>query len=329
MMIEEHIKEIKSALEIWLHPDNEILSEAIEKTIKNRLFDEDDIHFQLDAFRKNIQNGDIEEWIKRSGLSDNHHAEGRKVLCLHAGNIPLVGFQDCLATLLSGADYYGKLSSKDPFLIASFLESANLKQVKGYSINLDEFQNLGADKLLFAGSESTVDSVKEKLKRKNIVKSETEYIIRTAKLSIAIVDEVSAQLKDAMFRYNGKGCRSVGIVYSGMSLDDVQDQFEYQKMNHPKANYLKAYYDAIEKTYIETGNHLIVESNDFPEEDFLIHWVNGGMDSLANLKEKYGSRIQSVYSKEGIGDTEKLSEAQHPPLYWKPDDLDVLGAILS
>ena len=41
---------------------------------------------------------------------------------LHAGNLPLVGFQDVLAVLLSGAGYAGKLSRKDPWLIASFFD---------------------------------------------------------------------------------------------------------------------------------------------------------------------------------------------------------------
>jgi len=77
------------------------LQEAVNKTISGNLFSKQDVHHQLNVLRGNVENGDIQEWIKRAGLSDQQNAKGKKVLCLHAGNLPLVGFQTALGVILS------------------------------------------------------------------------------------------------------------------------------------------------------------------------------------------------------------------------------------
>jgi hypothetical protein len=119
--LEKHIEDIRPATEKWLDHENSSLQKAIRQTVDEGLFSQHDIEFQLSVLRENIANGDIREWVNRSELSDEQNAKGQKVLCLHAGNLPLVGFQTALGTILSGAEYYGKLSRKDPYLLASFL----------------------------------------------------------------------------------------------------------------------------------------------------------------------------------------------------------------
>ena len=343
--LNKHIARVHKATEKWLKETNSDLQQAIKQTVNEGLFSLQDIEFQLDVLRENIANNDIQEWVNQSELSDNKNAKGQKTLCLHAGNLPLVGFQTALGTILTGADYYGKLSRKDPYLLASFLDEmkdALPEQKIHYSKDLEEFENLEADKVIFAGSEESVPEVKEKVRNLKAAKENADYIIRTAKLSIAYLNEWNEEVKrdliEAMLRYSGKGCRSVAVVVADFSLSSIKEELEraihefweanpqHQKPA-PDLNYLYAYNEAVQRNQLWMEKFLIQESDELPETDFTVHWVKGGEEKVRELNAEFRTKVQSVYvaRKNIIGlETEELGKAQCPPLYWKPDGVDVV-----
>ncbi len=340
-----HISKVAEAARKWLQPDNAQLKKAIEQTVEEGLFSFEDIKFQIRALKENIDIGQVEEWAKRAGLDNAKNSIKQKVLCLHAGNLPLVGFQDALGTILSGADYYGKLSRKDPYLLATFLDllkASGLETRIEYSTNLSNSRNLKADKLLFAGSSESVAKVKEELVRLEAVTSETEYLIRTAKFSIAYITnektEMITDLVEAIFRYGGQGCRSVAFVVSPIRFNNLkchfQDYIESFWLKNPQhkkpsevLEYQFAYNKAIEREQAWLDHFLIQESEEFPELDFTLHWIQGDEEKLKELKEKFGSAVQTVYTAgkkiEGL-ETEFLSKAQTPDLWWKPDGVGII-----
>ncbi|SMO55065.1 acyl-CoA reductase [Gracilimonas mengyeensis] len=343
---------IKKAATAWLHPDHPGKKEAVEKTIQQGLFSREDVDHQVAVLKENIEAGEIEEWAKRAGLNEKQNAKARRVLCLHAGNLPLVGFQTVVGGILSGADYYGKLSRKDPYLLASFLdevEKAGLDQQIQFSTNLEDFENLEAGAVVFAGSSSSVPEVKEVIRRLNAARTDAEYIIRTAKFSMAYLKEWSAQtsnqLAEAMLRYGGQGCRSVAIVVAPFDLEEVRDSLasamqNFWKRNPPHAQpseelkYQYAYNEAIQRDQLWMEHFLIQKSEGLPETDFTVHWVKGDADKVKELREKFGKLVQSVYTMdtdtaiEGL-ETETLELAQRPPLWWKPDGVDVVEQLWS
>ena len=91
--------------------------------------------------------------------------------------------------------------------------------------------------------------------------------------------------------------------------------------------YQFAYNKAIARDQAWLEYFLIQESEDFPELDFTLHWVKGDEAKLKELKERYGTAVQTVYTAgqniEGIN-TEFLSEAQTPNLWWQPDGVAVI-----
>lgn len=341
---QKHIVRIEKAAKAWLQPDNLDLKEAIDQTVQEGLFSFEDIKFQIRTLKQNIDSGQITKWAKRAGLSDLSHSIGKKVLCLHAGNLPLVGFQDALGTILSGAHYFGKLSRKDPWLLSTFLEK--LKETKlesgiTYSTEISIFSNLEADKVLFAGSESSVDSVREATGQIRAIRPNGEWVIRKAKFSIAYIDSeepnVIEDLVEAVFRYGGSGCRSVAVVVSPTRFSklkchfqDYVEAFWLKNPQHCKPKeilaYQFAYNKAIGREQAWMNDFLIQETEEFPELDFTLHWVEGDHQKVKELKEKYGTGVQSVYTTgqkiEGI-ETEFLSMAQRPNLWWKPDGVGV------
>lgn len=334
----------------WLDPQNQDLQKAVEKTVSEGLFSAEDIQHQLTVLRGNTENGDIEEWVRRAGLTDEKNAKGKKVLCLHAGNLPLVGFQTAIGVILSGADYYGKLSRKDPHLLASFLkeiQQANIKQEIHFSTDLDSFKELKADKVVFAGSENSIPEVRAEIRKRNTAKSNADFIIRTAKFSLAWLNEWSEEVKEelveAILRYGGKGCRSVAVVVAEFGLDEVKEELEASIQNFwkenpqhqrpaPEVKYQFAYNKGIQRNQLWLEDFLIQETDELPETDFTVNWVKGDQERVRALRMKFGQVVQSVYaSGSGIDglNTEPLSRAQRPPLYWKPDGVDVISELIK
>lgn len=347
--LNEHISKIHKAVEEWLSQENQVLWKAIHQTVDDGLFSQHDIEFQLSVLRENFSNGDIQEWVHQSELSDRKNAKGQKVLCLHAGNLPLVGFQTALGTILSGADYHGKLSRKDPYLLSSFfkeVKKAGLDQQIHYSTDLEEFTNLKADKVIFAGSEESVSEVKGKTLELKAAKENAEYIIRTAKFSIAYLEdwneETKKELIEAMLRYGGKGCRSVAVVVANFGLKKVKEELkkairEFWELNPqhqrpaPDLQYQYAYNAAVQRSQLWLEDFLIQESEELPDTDFTVNWVEGGEEKVRELKTQFGKKVQSVYTfgKEIAGiETEKLAKAQRPNLWWKPDGVDVVKSLV-
>lgn len=77
---------------------------------------------------------------------------------------------------------------------------------------------------------------------------------------------------------------------------------------------------------------MIQETDELPETDFTVNWVKGDQERVRALRMKFGQVVQSVYaSGSGIDglNTEPLSRAQRPPLYWKPDGVDVISELIK
>lgn len=349
MTLESRIELIAAKIDKWLNLPDSSLAEAAKETYLDGYFQRSDISYALQCLKERISKEKLKKWVEKAGLT-SINKNPHKVLCLHAGNLPLVGFQDALAVLLSGHDYYGKISRKDPYLLPAFL--AEFKDTElGNSIHWDtellNFKNLDAGAITFSGSESSIPSVMEVINSNHIASERCNYLIRKAHFSIAYLDlfnnEDVEDLVNAILRYDGKGCRSVAIVVSPLKLNRIScsftDYFEsywthnptYRKPS-PKIKYRYAYNKAVDKPQMLL-EHLIIEESDDPmlDDDNVIYWVPGDIGKMKELADQYGDQVQNLYvtsgknRKSGFEDKMSyLSEAQCPPINWKPDGIDIL-----
>lgn len=353
--LQTRIETIIKVFEEWLTDDNEHIREAIAQTVDEGYFSFPDIKHALNVWKKNISPTAFEEWVERSGITDDADARGKNVLCLHAGNLPLVGLQDAVAVLLSGANYIGKISRKDPYLLPSFLNEVKNTGVWSsidvqWSHRLDDFEGMQNDAVLFAGSEESVPGVMEAIDKYELKKDDTEFLIRTAHFSMAYLDNQEAKnmkdLVEAIFRYGGKGCRSVAVVVSPFSLDSIKceltdyiESFWLDNPQHekpkPKLQQRFAYNKAIERPQAWLDDFLLQEGGLELDQDFICYWVQGDEQRVSELANDFGDQLQSIYvthpdiSIPGKDrQVEFLSDAQNPPLYWKPDGTDVLEWII-
>lgn len=349
-MMNEHINEVERAVQKWLQPDNFDLMQAIDKTVKEGLFSIEDIKHQIRVLKRNADSGQITEWAERVGLSEERNAAGKKVLCLHAGNLPLVGFQTALGVILSGADYYGKLSKKDPYLMDSFLKVMKSEirvQKISFSTDLNEFYALHADHVFFAGSERSVPEVREHISEIDAAGEKAKYHIRTAKYSMVYLEqkdpETMKDFAEAVLRYEGQGCRSVAVVVSPFALDsfkcEMTDYIELYWMHNPPegkvspaVEYQFAYNKAVQRPQAWLDHILIQETDEQPKYDRVVNWVTGDEETVQSMARKAAGQLQSIYTTgdpiEGL-QTELLSQAQRPPFWWKPDGVDVIGELVG
>jgi len=378
---------IYNVLRKWL--DDEKCEIAIKKTINEGLFRDEDVRFAIDHIRESVKQEHLERWRKRAvkqagriaaaegmdlqqhiGYGDltpgnagysvrkrNSRLAVKNILCLHAGNLPLVGLQDVIAVLMSGNMYFGKISRKDPWLLPSFLavcREFNIPEIGDYSTDVGHFRDLKAHAVLFAGSVKTVPVVRAELDKLGAVHSGTKYLIRTAQLSVAYLERSgpAGDLLEAVTRYGGRGCRSVGIVVSPVSLTDYFRCMPNERkkdikvvsgralhalrLNTGGLKYLGAYAAAVGITYLQTEETLFLESEDTGlVRPGLVLWIRGDKSRLQEVRTQLGGRLQAIYTEtpNGIhhGETgmEPLKMAQRPEIDWKPDGEDTLVWILG
>ena len=354
--LEKRIDTILEATENWLRSDNHYLMDAIDRTVQEGYFSFEDVKYAIRALKRSINKTALVEWCERAGVSERKDATAQNVLCLHAGNLPLVGFQDSFATLLSGARYTGKISRKDPYLLPTFLNEIKKTALWSdmdvqWTHRLHDFEDMQNDAIIFAGSESSVPGVKEAIQKWNLAKPATRYLIRTAHFSIAYLDRKDERtmkdLVEGIFRYGGKGCRSVAIVVSPFSLEEIKceltDYIEsfwlenpQQKIPSAKLKHQFAYNKAIGRSQAWLDYFLLQEGGIELDQDYVCYWQSGDESTVASLAEEYHDELQSIYVSDPVitvpgfeERTEYLSDAQQPPISWKPDGVDTLEWLIN
>ena len=354
MQRNELLNRIWRAVDGWFQPDNLDLKRAIERTVDENLFSLADIKHAILALKDNISREKLAYWQEGCWGEDVNAADPKKILCLHAGNLPLVGFQDVLAVMLSGNRYLGKLSKKDPWLLDSFLRYAQEKEnidSLNWSHTLKEYRGFKADGVLFSGSSRTVPVIKDKLTQLDISNSKTRYLIRDAHFSMAYINddepETMHELTEAVFRYGGQGCRSVAVVVAPFELDEIKchftdyiESFWLKNPQHarpdPILRYQWAYNKAIERPHAWLDDFMIQQGGIDTSRSYTLFWVPGDRQKAKELVDEYGEGLQNIYVPqsniviEGFEErTELLKNAQRPPIDWKPDGVDPLQWLIN
>lgn len=350
MNVSERINYLGQAFDNWLRSDNDYLRQAVERTVEEGYFSGPDVRHALSSLRRSCTREGLRTWARRAGLEEGH-PPAPLTLCLHAGNLPLVGLQDALAVVMGGGRYSGKISRQDPYLLPTFLNE--VKKTAGWddrqvqwSHRLDDFEGMAHGAVLFAGSRHSVPPVRGAIEEGGMASRDARYLVRTARFSLAWVDRreprVMEDLTEAVFRYGGMGCRSVAVVVAPWPLDEIKcewtDYIESFWLDHPQhlepapaLRHRFAYNKAVERPQAWLDHFLLQEGGLELDRDFICYWVQGDRETAAGLAGDLGSRLQSIYLPHPEVEipgweerTEYLSDAQSPPLHWKPDGTDPL-----
>ena len=315
----------------WFDDEQSGMQEAIQQSISGTDFSSEDIYFQLSAIKSRLETGDLVHWVDQCTIdrqstdesrhildaqsTDNENKEAYRVtqlrersniLCIHAGNLPLVGLQDVIAVLLAGYCYTGKISRKDPYLLPSILswliQFGWREQVQHWTQNTADIPINNYDEVLFAGSKSSLSSVRKTLIEARILDEETSWLNRIASFSIAYcpskeaVIEQSTEFMDALMRHGGKGCRSVGVVVSPAGLNELRIPLENAMKNVLEQNSSIRQANTLEQPNALKQNN----SANLRKAEILLQGVNRSESTSLTYKKAYNIAVDRVFI--GVGD---------------------------
>ena len=306
---------------------------AVNDHIYNPWFTEENIRKSIQAIGDSITPEKLEKWI--SGYPQlKKEKPGKKIGVITAGNIPLVGFHDFISVLISGHQFYGKLSSKDNRLlqfVADFLMDYN-PDFK-HLIFFEENQLKSFDAIIATGSNNTSRYF-------DYYFGKYPNIIRKNRNSLAILNgsestEDIQLLADDIFSYFGLGCRNVSklLVPNNYCFDNFFNYIEHYReiYNHNKyANnfdYNKSIYLMNQIQHFDNGFVLLKEDQGLSSPISVVYFdyyenLNRVKDYLQLNKEQ----IQCIASNLDISeDVVPLGKTQQPELWDYADNVDTVA----
>lgn len=287
--------------------------------------------FTPENVRKSI--GGISTWLTEEELNDwvNQYSftnTPKRVAIIMAGNIPLVGFHDFLAVLISGHKAICKLSSDDnkllPLLaghLVSFVPA--LKERIVFSMGkLPEF-----DAVIATGSNNSIKYFEEYF-------GKYPHIFRKNRTSVAVLDgseteEELEALSEDVFSYFGLGCRNVShlLIPADFNIDKVfkglypQRDIVLHKKYGNNYDYHKAVYLLNKHDLLDNNFVLLRETEDLHSPLAMIHYHRYNKPSEVDAyTEAHQDEIQAIVGKGYI----PFGEAQTPGLLDYADGVDTM-----
>ncbi len=301
---------------------------------KNGWFTEENVLFSIKSWGSLLTKGNLEYWLSTYKLDENKY---KTVALIMAGNIPLVGFHDFLAVVLTGNKALIKLSSNDlvllPFILKYLTEST--PSLKG-EIVITENKLENFDAVIATGSDNTSRYFEHYFGHK-------PTIIRKNRNSVAILTgkESKEQLKalgEDIFRYYGLGCRSVSKLFVPKAYD-FNTFFEAIYDFNPIINqakyannydYNKAVYLMSEFKILENGFLMLKEDNSHASPIATVFYEH--YESLKSLKQQLHQdkeKIQCVVAHGILNDEVKFGQTQKPRLTDYADGVDTVEFLLK
>ena len=299
---------------------------------KNLWFTEDSIKQSLSAISTWLSEEAISAWLETyvEGL-ENQKKE--TVAVIMAGNIPLVGFHDYLAVLLSGNNLIAKLSSEDPLLL-KFVHHQLTEIESDFkdTVEFTESRMAGFDKVIATGSNNTSKYFEQYF-------GKYPNIIRKNRSSVAVLsgDESEKdffELGRDIFSYYGLGCRNVsklmvpkeydfdGFFRAMMNFDKVGENSKYVN----NVDYNKAILLINRHKFLDGGTLLLKEDQSLHSSVGILNYeFYDSKDQVESFINKESNAIQCVVGKDYI----PFGEAQQPGLMDYPDGVDVMEFLLK
>lgn len=301
---------------------------------KNGWFTKENVLFSLNQWGGLLTKEKLESWLSPYGLKQG---KSNVVALIMAGNVPLVGFHDFLAVLITGNKALVKLSSNDAVLLpftATYLmeiEPALQGEIVFTEEKLDRF-----DIIIATGSDNTSRYFEYYFGKKR-------NIIRKNRNSVAVLtgNETEAQLRalgEDIFRYYGLGCRNVSklLVPKGYNFDaffkaiypynTIADQTKYTN----NYDYNKAVYLMSEFKILENGFLMLKEDKSYISPIATLFYEQ--YESLDDLKRKLESdrdKLQCIVAHGVHGEEVPFGKTQEPSLTDYADGVDTVEFLLK
>lgn len=276
-----------------------------------------------------LQKDRLEKWAGHYRLDD--HIIPKNVGIVMAGNIPLVGFHDFLATFISGHRQTIKLSAKDDVLLKFTVEKlAEWDKEVLKAVSIAPLLK-SCDAYIATGSNNSGRYFEQYF-------SAWPHIIRKNKTSVAILsgnettDDLE-KLADDIHLYFGLGCRNITKIFVPENYDFIPLLRSFDKyshfMDHHKYRNNYDYQLSImllnNQQYMTNGNTLLLENRNVFSPISVVHYEYYSPGSLAGALEIYENDIQCIVGQGFI----PFGQAQSPGLENYADGVDTMQFLLT
>lgn len=339
------IEAVAQAAAVWRDPDHPPRAEAVAATLEapNR-FTEPAMAFAINQQMDQLEVNALHAWVEGHWVETPH-----TVGVLNAGNIPLVGLQDMLATILTGHHYLGTVSSKSPHLLPAFVASikAHASALPASFMETDTLFSR-ADALIATGDDDTMAWATAQCEAHAIPAG--RRLLRGHRFSAAVVDgqedeDDREDLAEDVLLHEGYGCRNVAIIWAprGCSPDPYLDAlalFRGVFPVHPDVpgtlQMQQAFLEATDQShaYGEGLEFLVSRGAPEPQRPGHIRWSEyDTLDEVRRWMAAHDDRIQLVTARSQVADQlapspvpiASLGTAQRPALDWQPDGRDTIA----
>ncbi|MCM2301837.1 MAG: acyl-CoA reductase [Flavobacteriaceae bacterium] len=318
---------------------NDTFFETVQEEIyiavnRNAWFTLDNVIFAFKSWSESLTQSNLEHWTKSYQFYNN---QPKTIGLIMAGNIPLVGFHDFLAVLISGHKALVKLSSNDQKLLpilAQYLQIIEPEFKDFITFIEQKIENF--DAVIATGSNNSARYFEYYF-------GKYPHIIRKNRNSVAILtgNETDVELEllgEDVFRYFGLGCRSVSKIFipKNYDLDKLFKAFypfhtllDYKKYSN-NYDYNKAVYlMSLFKIY-DNGFLVLKEDKSYASPiASLFYEYYDTLDSLNNKFESEQDQIQCIISNSTIKNSIPFGSSQKPNLWDYADEVDTIEFLLK
>ena len=268
---------------------------------------------------------------------DYYNNKNKQVALVLAGNIPLVGFHDLLAVLLSGNSALVKLSSNDNVLLPAIVEilEALTPGMKAL-VQFEEGMLPEFDAVIATGSNNTARYFEYYFGNK-------PNIIRKNRNSVAVLrgnetKETLTALGQDIFQYYGLGCRSVSKLfvpeeYSFEALFEAIEPFQSlieEKKYENNYDYNKAIYLMSEFPFLDNGFVMLKEDMSYASPIGTVFYERyQDLDGLKSRLETDKEKIQCLVSEGFMEGEVPFGSTQYPLLNDYADGVDTVEFLLK
>lgn len=313
-------------------------SQRLQETItlaehKNGWFTQENVLFALQGWGDLLQKDALSAWLSDYDMTRNRE---KTVAIIMAGNIPLVGFHDLLAVLITGNKALLKLSSNDSVLI-SFIRDylISIEPLFEDRINIPSGKLEDFDAVIATGSNNTARYFEHYF-------GKVPNIIRKNRNSVAVLtgDESPEQLQalgEDIFRYYGLGCRSVSKIFvpeeydfdtfftSIYSYNQIVQQNKYaNNYDYNKAVYLMSNFKILDNGFLVLKED---ESYASPIASLFYERYTSFEEVRERLKN-VSDELQCVVGDGILDDEIPFGETQKPSLSDYADGVDTVDFLL-
>ena len=300
----------------------------------NGWFTKANLLFALEQWSNALSSVNLEKWLSKYNLSKN---ATKRVALILAGNIPMVGFHDLLAVLVTGNNAVVKLSSNDKLLLpllVDYLIHLNPDFLDRVLFTDDKLTDY--DAVIATGSNNTARYFEYYFgKKPNIIRKNRNSI---GVLSGKESEKELAALGEDIFRYYGLGCRSVSKLFvpKGYDFDQFFNaMYPYKEIIHQNKyannyDYNKAVYLMSEFKILDNGFLMLKNDESYASPIATIFYEE--YDTIVSVKEKIAAKkdaIQCMVSKGLFPNEIAFGKTQTPELWDYADGVDTVEFLLK